>query len=115
MLVSWIIELIISIIFYSRKCKLICSDIESYWWCLREGERMQAPGSEPDEDSSPDLHRMADLLAEARAAAMSLYELHPEPLRVEPLYRYLSDALTSIGDEVDKLIAQSPPSWRTSH
>ncbi len=66
---------------------------------------MLAIRPEPVAQDVPDLRQMADLLADARIAARSLYELHAAPETVEPLYRYLSDALSTVGAGIADLVA----------
>lgn len=55
------------------------------------------------ETSPYNLPRIYQLLGEAQAAARTLYEVNPDPLRVEPLYRALQDAHTEIARELSKI------------
>jgi hypothetical protein len=54
------------------------------------------------------LATLAELLAEARVAARSLYDLHPTPESVEPLYGFLRDSLTIMDDALARLMAEHP-------
>jgi hypothetical protein len=66
---------------------------------------MQHPDPGQDQNRCP--HRTLDRayiaiqLAEARAAARTLYELYPDPRGVEPLYRALEHALDEVARAVD--------------
>jgi hypothetical protein len=63
------------------------------------------PTNEGREDTPPDLQRMVVLIIEAKAAARTLYELFPDRSAVEPLYRYLDDALREVSDELARAVA----------
>jgi hypothetical protein len=55
------------------------------------------------ENAPPDLQRM--IVLEVKAAARTLYELFPDRSSVEPLYRYMDDALREISDELTRASA----------
>jgi hypothetical protein len=57
------------------------------------------------ENAPPDLQRMIVLVTEVKAAARTLYELFPDRSSVEPLYRYMDDALREISDELTRASA----------
>jgi hypothetical protein len=57
------------------------------------------------ENASPDLQRMIVLVTEIKAAARTLYELFPDRPSIEPLYRYMDDALREVSDELARASA----------
>lgn len=61
---------------------------------------MQDPADVPRR--IPDFHYMIILLTEAQAAARTLFDLVPDQDGIEPLYRYLDDALRRVRGEIEK-------------
>jgi len=48
---------------------------------------------------------MIVLITEVKAGARTLYELFPDRSVVEPLYRYIEDALREVSDELARASA----------
>lgn len=63
------------------------------------------PRNTSKENAPPDLQRMIVLITEVKAAVRTLYELFPDRPSVEPLYRYMDDALREVSDELARAIA----------
>lgn len=66
---------------------------------------------QPDDDitwcEDVDFHRVFSQLMEARAAARTLYELFPNRSAIDPLYKYLDDALREIWEKLVEIQGRS--------
>jgi hypothetical protein len=84
--------------------------VESVCPVAEESRQVQNdPAKDNSENTSPDLQRMIVLITEVTAAARTLYELYPDQSAVEPLYRYMDEALREVSDELARADAWNSP------
>jgi hypothetical protein len=69
---------------------------------------MAVTGEEGRDAGQPNINRMREMLAEARAAARAIYESYPDPSRAEGAYAQLQKTLDALGDALDRLEDRTP-------